>query len=113
MYDFLEIFRFDYEYELDYEYHFLETFRFDYEYKFDYDLLEIFRSDYEYEFDYEYDLLETFRFDYEHKFDYKQKEFTKNICKQNANKIRLVNQNTIILSSKILLSWQPNIFSRL
>ena len=34
--DFLETFRFDYEYEFDYEYDFLETFRFDYEYEFDY-----------------------------------------------------------------------------
>ena len=59
MYDFLEIFRFDYEYEFDYEYDFLETFRFDYKYEFDYeyDFLETFRFDYEYKFDYEYDFL--------------------------------------------------------
>ena len=36
-YDFLETFRFHYEYEFDYEYDFLETFRFHYEYEFDYE----------------------------------------------------------------------------
>ena len=43
-----------------YEYDFLETFRFDYEYEFDYkyDFLETFKFDCEYEFDYEYDFLD-------------------------------------------------------
>ena len=72
-YDFLETFRFDYEYQFDCGYDFLETFRFDYEYQFDcgYDFLETFRFDYEYQFNYEHDFLETtFRFDYEYEFAY-------------------------------------------
>ena len=68
--DFLEIFRFDYEYaEFDYGYDFLETFRFDYEYKFDYeyDFSETFRFDYGY---YGYDFLETFKVDFGYELDY-------------------------------------------
>ena len=90
---FLEIFRFDYQYEFDYEYDFLGTFRFDYEYEFhyEYDFLETFRFNYEYvslitsndDFSETIDLttstsliksngdfLEIFRFNYEYEFDF-------------------------------------------